>query len=76
MIRLAPTGTLLRFALRVAQLATLALLADRVTKTIARVSIAQCYRPPAANCDRLELLGPLWMLRTSNAGLPWATRTG
>jgi signal peptidase II len=57
----------LPFATRVAAVALVVVAVDEAVKTLARTHLSLCTeRLPA--CDRLDLLGSLWLVRTGNAG--------
>jgi lipoprotein signal peptidase len=49
-----------------ATLAAAALLVDQVSKTLVRDALRVCSVPPVALCDRVEIIGPLGVLRTIN----------
>jgi signal peptidase II len=51
-----------------AAIATLTLLIDELVKSAARSLLAPCPNPLGGPCERLPLLGPLSLVRTSNAG--------
>jgi signal peptidase II len=55
------------FLRRAAALALLVLALDELVKSWARARLAPCISQPSA-CDRLEMVGPLWLVRTANAG--------
>jgi signal peptidase II len=61
---------------RVAVLAALVAVFDEVVKTTARLRLEPCSSAPVADCDRVELLGPLWLVRTVNAGSALGFRQG
>jgi signal peptidase II len=56
------------FLQRAATIAVLVLVLDEVVKTVARVRLAPCTGPSSVLCERLELIGPLWLVRTGNTG--------
>jgi len=56
------------FVHRAAAVALVVLAVDELLKNAARVSLKLCTTPPVTNCDRLDLLGPLWLVHTANAG--------
>ena len=64
------------FVQRAASIAGLVLVLDQLVKTTARLRLAPCSGTPVADCDRLELLGPLWLVRTANAGSALGFRQG
>ncbi|MBI4289712.1 MAG: signal peptidase II [Chloroflexi bacterium] len=55
-------------AARAGVLAALALAADQATKTYVRYAIALCPAPPLSACDRLDVVGPVGLVRVENAG--------
>jgi lipoprotein signal peptidase len=57
-------------------IAGLVLIVDEAVKTAARVHLAPCSGVAVADCDRVALFGPLWLLRTANAGSPLGLRQG
>jgi lipoprotein signal peptidase len=61
---------------RAALIAGLVLGLDELVKTTARVRLAPCIGTPVADCDRLELVGPLWLVRAVNAGSALGFRPG
>jgi signal peptidase II len=52
----------------VALLALLVLAVDELVKTVARVRLAPCPETASTLCDSLQVVGPLWLVRTANAG--------
>ncbi len=57
-----------RFALRASFIAALVLTSDEVLKTFVRSRLPVCDIRALAGCERLDLIGPLRMVRTENAG--------
>jgi signal peptidase II len=56
------------FGVRVAGIAVLVLGLDELLKTVARTHLAPCSPKLVDSCERLELVGQLWLVRTGNAG--------
>jgi lipoprotein signal peptidase len=56
------------FLRRAASIALLALIVDETLKTVARLRVAPCPPTGTEPCDRLVLAGPVWLMRTANAG--------
>jgi signal peptidase II len=56
------------FLQRSAGIAVLVLILDELVKAVARIRLAPCSGTSWVPCDRLELIGPLWLVRTTNAG--------
>jgi signal peptidase II len=54
----------------------LVLVVDQSVKSSARMLLAPCIGTPIADCDRRELLGSLWLVRTANAGSALGFRQG
>jgi signal peptidase II len=63
------------FVQRSALIAMLVLVLDESVKTWARLRLAPC-NGPMTNCDRIELIGPLWLVHTANAGSAFGFRQG
>lgn len=63
------------FVQRTAFVAALVLVLDELVKTAARVNLAPCSGT-LASCDKVDLLGPLWLVRTANAGSALGFRQG
>ena len=57
-----------RFLRRTTGIAVLVALVDELVKITARSGLEQCASQPLANCDKVDLLGPLWLVRWANAG--------
>jgi signal peptidase II len=55
-------------ALRAGSIAALVVMADEVLKVFVRAQISACDVHALAPCERLELLGPLRIVRAENAG--------
>jgi hypothetical protein len=49
---------------------------DEFVKTVARLRLAPCSGMPVAECDRIDVWGPLWLVRTANAGSALGFRQG
>ena len=64
------------FLYRAAAVAVVILILDELLKSIARSSLKICSVSPITNCDRLELVGPLLLVRTANAGSALGFRQG
>src|SRR5437868_15106899 len=56
------------FGVRATGLAVLVLILDELLKTVARAQLAPCLAQPVASCERLEIVGSLWVVRTGNSG--------
>ena len=56
------------FLQRAAGIAVLVLVLDELLKTVGRLRLAPCLGTSSVPCDRLELVGPMWLVRTGNAG--------
>jgi signal peptidase II len=56
------------FGVQVAGLAALLLALDELLKTFARTHLAPCSVQNLAGCERLQVVGPLSLVRTGNAG--------
>jgi signal peptidase II len=54
----------------------LVLALDELVKAVARVSLSPCTGTLWTQCERFELLGPLWLVRTANAGSALGFRQG
>src|SRR5262249_44158440 len=59
-----PMGSFVR---RASVTALVALILDEAVKTLARLRLAPCTTS-FSTCDRVDLLGPLQLVRTTNAG--------
>jgi signal peptidase II len=64
------------FLHRTSAIAAMVLTIDELVKTVARLRVSLCPAAPQAPCDRLELLGPLWLVHTANAGSALGFRQG
>jgi signal peptidase II len=49
-------------------LALFVLAVDELVKTVARVRLTPCPENSSALCDSIQVAGPLWLVRTANAG--------
>src|SRR5262249_17853268 len=49
---------------------------DELVKSTARLRLEPCSSVPVSDCDRVELFGPLWLVRTANAGSALGFRQG
>ena len=56
------------FLLRAAAIALLVLVVDEAVKSAARLQLAPCASASVSACERLQVLGPLSLVRTANAG--------
>jgi len=56
-------------------IAALVLKCDECVKSFARFRLILCIGS-IADCDRVELIGPLWLVRTANAGSAFGFRQG
>ena len=72
----AAAPSLLTFIQRSGLIAGLVLVLDESVKTSARLRLAPCVGTPLSHCDRIELAGPLWLVRTANAGSAFGFRQG
>jgi signal peptidase II len=64
------------FGVQVAGLAVLVLVVDELLKTLARTHLAPCSAQLLPDCEHLEIVGPLWLVRTGNAGSAFGFRQG
>jgi signal peptidase II len=64
------------FLKRSASVALLVLLLDELVKSVARSTLQPCSTTPITQCDRFALVGPLWLVRTANAGSALGFRQG
>jgi signal peptidase II len=64
------------FLHRTGGIAVLVVLIDEFVKTVARLRLAPCSDTPWSHCDSLDLVGPLLLVRTANAGSALGFRQG
>jgi signal peptidase II len=64
------------FLQRAGGIAVLVLTADELVKTVARPRLPLCSATRGGHCDRLDLVGPLSLVHTANAGSALGFRQG
>jgi signal peptidase II len=53
---------------RIVGLALVVFAIDEAIKSVARLTLAPCSSGPVAGCEHMQLVGPLSLVRTANAG--------